>query len=194
MEPIFVTGNDHKYQEATTLFNGIGMSLGREDLGYPEIQADTLEEIAEEGISWCMEKLKKPCFIEDAGIFIDALKGFPGPYSKYVFQTIGNEGILRLLEGETVRRATFRSVIAYHDGEDKHLFVGETVGSIANEALGRRGFGYDPLFIPGDYDKTFAQMGTEYKNKLSHRGKSLNKLVNYFKEHKQVDNNGENAF
>ncbi|HOP09597.1 MAG TPA: XTP/dITP diphosphatase [Candidatus Methanofastidiosa archaeon] len=184
MKMVFVTGNGHKFKEASLLFRDIGIEIAQKDLGYPEIQADTLEEVAESGIVWCMERLKKPCFIEDAGIFIDALMGFPGPYSRYVSETIGNRGILKLMEGEMDRGAVFRSVIAYNDGNDVHLFVGETRGSICHEARGQGGFGYDPVFIPANFDRTFAQMGTEEKNKHSHRGKSLNKLVNYFKERK----------
>jgi len=184
MEAIFVTGNEHKFHEARELLSSTGASLKQKDLGYPEIQADSLEEIADFGIDWCKEKLKKPCFIEDAGIFIDALNGFPGPYSKYVFQRIGNIGILKLLENEVDRRAVFRSVIAYQDGVRTHLFTGETKGSIAKREAGEGGFGYDPIFIPEEYGVTFAQMDTAEKNKVSHRGKSLNKLVNHFKEHK----------
>jgi XTP/dITP diphosphohydrolase len=74
-------------------------------------------------------------------------------------------------------------VIAYHDGMAAHLFVGETWGEISPEPRGDRGFGYDPIFIPDGHARTFAEMGTERKNALSHRGKSLNKLINYFKEH-----------
>jgi len=184
MEAIFVTGNEHKFHEASCLFKGIDMKIYKADLGYPEIQADLLEDVARYGIGWCKERLKKPCFIEDAGIFIEALKGFPGPYSKFVFQTIGNKGILRLMEGETNRKAIFRSVVAFHDGKGVNLFTGETRGSIGMEEKGEGGFGYDPIFIPEGFVSTFAQMDTEEKNKLSHRGKSLNKLVNYFKEHK----------
>ncbi|MBN1785429.1 MAG: XTP/dITP diphosphatase [Candidatus Methanofastidiosa archaeon] len=181
---VFVTGNGHKFQEASCLFSQMGIDLEQADLGYPEVQADSLEEVAEFGIAWCKEKLKKPCFIEDAGIFIDVLNGFPGPYSKYVFQRIGNQGILKLLDDKMNRQATFRSVIALQDGLSTHLFIGETKGRIAHEAMGTGGFGYDPIFIPEKNDRTFAQMGMEEKNQLSHRGKSLYKLVNHFKERK----------
>jgi XTP/dITP diphosphohydrolase len=183
MNVVFITGNAHKAHEASTLMAPLGISVEQRDLGYPELQADTLEDVARFGIDWCMEKLKKPCFLEDAGLFIEALNGFPGPYSKYVFETIGNEGVMNLLSGSEKRRAVFRSVIAYHDGMAAHLFVGETWGEISPEPRGDRGFGYDPIFIPDGHARTFAEMGTERKNALSHRGKSLNKLINYFKEH-----------
>jgi len=180
---VFITGNANKAREASSLMAPLGITVEQRDLGYPELQADTLEEVARHGIAWCMEKLKKPCFLEDAGLFIEALNGFPGPYSKYVFETIGNEGVVRLLEGAADRRAVFRSVIAYHDGVQAHIFTGEVPGEISCAPRGDEGFGYDPVFIPDGHARTFAEMGTEKKNQLSHRGKSLNKLINYFKEH-----------
>ncbi len=183
MELMFVTGNEHKLHEAKTVMKKVKWAVTQADLGYPEIQADTLEEIAHFGINWCIEKLKKPCFIEDAGLFIDALHGFPGPYSKYVFNTIGNEGILRLLDGICNRDAVFKSVVAYNNGSKTHIFAGEAKGQIGSEIKGDGGFCYDPLFIPEESALSFAEMETKEKNALSHRGKSLNKLMNYFREY-----------
>jgi XTP/dITP diphosphohydrolase len=181
-EIVFVTGNAHKVSEAAELLGRSGITVVQKDLGYPEIQADTLEEVALEGIRWCMEKLKKPCFIEDAGLFIEAYRGFPGPYSKYVHETIGNEGVLALMSGVPSRNAAFRSVIAYHDGQQPHLFIGETLGHISTSLAGSHGFGYDPLFVPTGYDLTFAQMETHEKNELSHRGRSLRAFVSYLQK------------
>ncbi len=181
-ELIFVTGNAHKASEASVLLARSGIGIVQKDLGYPEIQADTLENVAREGITWCMEKLKKPCFIEDAGLRIEALGGFPGPYSRYVHETIGNRGILALMSGISARNAVFRSVIAYHDGQQYHLFIGETLGHISTSIEGSQGFGYDPLFVPTGYDLTFAQMDTVKKNELSHRGKSLRVFVSFLQQ------------
>lgn len=181
-EVIFVTGNSHKVSEAEKQLALCGLTVVQKDLGYPEIQADTLEDVAVEGIRWCMEKLKKPCFIEDAGLLIGALGGFPGPYSKYVHETIGNKGILSLMAGVSERNAVFRSVIAYHDGRQSHLFIGETLGHISTSLAGSHGFGYDPLFVPTGYDLTFAQMETHMKNELSHRGKSLRAFADFLQQ------------
>ena len=181
-ELIFITGNAHKVGEASELLARSGIDVVQKDLGYPEIQADTMEDVAREGITWCMEKLKKPCFIEDAGLLIEALGGFPGPYSRYVHETIGNKGILALMSGVLARDAVFRSVIAYHDGQQPHLFIGETLGHISTSIAGSQGFGYDPLFVPTGYDLTFAQMETHEKNELSHRGKSLRAFVSFLQQ------------
>ena len=180
----FITGNKGKVLEAKTKFSDLDIKIIQKDIGYPEIQVDTLQEVARFGVDYLQKKVKYHFIIEDAGLFIDALDGFPGVYSAYVFCRIGCDGILKLLE--TVehgkRKATFRSVYAYSEpGKKPLLFLGECKGTISKRVIGGHGFGYDPIFIPEDHAKTFAQMGTEEKNEFSHRGKSLEKLINYFK-------------
>jgi len=86
------------------------------------------------------------------------------------------------LDGQNDRRAVFRSVVAYNDGSQVHTFLGESMGTISLEKRGSGGFGYDPIFVPTGHAKTFAEMVTEEKNALSHRGKSLNRTVNHFKK------------
>ena len=167
----FVTGNRGKFEEA----RGILGDLLQKNLGYVEIQAETLEEVAAYGIREVAGKLAGPVMIEDAGLFIEGLKGFPGVYSAYVFDTIGNGGILRLMEGMTDRRAAFRSVVAYAEaGGEPVLFRGEVWGEIATDPRGSGGFGYDPIFMVGD--KTIAEMELSEKNGISHRGASIRAL------------------
>ena len=167
----FVTGNRGKFEEA----RGILGDVEQRNLGYTEIQADTLEEVALFGIREAREKLNGPVMIEDAGLFIDALRGFPGVYSAYVFETLGNEGILRLLEGASDRRAVFCSVVAYAEpGAEPILFRGELAGEIASGPRGSGGFGYDPIFEVGG--KTIAEMDLAEKNGISHRGGSIRAL------------------
>ncbi|MGC9515911.1 XTP/dITP diphosphatase [Methanocrinis sp.] len=145
------------------------------NVGYTEIQADTLEEVAAFGIEEAREKLYGPAMIEDAGLFIESLKGFPGVYSAYVFDTIGNEGILRLMEGVADRKAVFRSVLGYAEpGMEPIIFKGELEGEIAAEPRGSGGFGYDPIFEIGG--KTIAEMDLAEKNRISHRGASIRAL------------------
>jgi len=180
----FITGNKGKVLEAKTKFSKLGIKIIQKDLGYPEIQADSLEDVAIYGAEHLQKNFKNPFILEDAGLFIDALDGFPGVYSAYVFYRIGCSGILKLLEGidEKKRNATFKSVYAYcKPGIKPVLFAGESKGKISKKAMGDSGFGYDPIFIPDGETKTFGQMETEEKNKHSHRGKSLEKLHNYFK-------------
>ncbi len=170
----FVTGNRGKFEEA----QGVLGDVEQRNVGYAEIQADTLEEVALFGMKEVREKLDGPVMIEDAGLFIESLKGFPGVYSAYVFDTIGNEGILRLLDGVEDRRAVFRSVLGYAEpGMEPILFKGELWGEIAQKPRGSGGFGYDPIFEVGE--KTIAEMDLEEKNTISHRGASIRDLKSW---------------
>jgi XTP/dITP diphosphohydrolase len=174
----FITSNKGKVVEATQKLAPLGFRVVQKDLGYPEVQADSLEEVAQYGVEQVRERFERPFMLEDAGVFIQALEGFPGVYSKFVFFTIGLPGILRLLEGVQNRSAAFRSVYAYHEPGKKTLIcTGECPGTIIHECRGTNGFGYDPLFVPKDATKTFAEMSVEEKNQYSHRAKALELLV-----------------
>ena len=180
----FITGNKGKVQEATEKFTPLGISIEQKNLGYTEIQAETLEEVARFGVTQIQQKkISHPFILEDAGIFIDSLQGFPGVYSSYVFFSIGLDGILNLLKNTTNRTAVFRSVFAYAEPTGKPtLFIGECKGNISMKKHGSKGFGYDPIFIPKGSEKTFAEMDTFEKNRVSHRGKSLDELYNFLQE------------
>jgi len=167
----FVTSNKGKFSEAQAIFQDLEMR----NIGYTEIQADTLEEVADFGIREVARKLDGPVMIEDAGLFISALKGFPGVYSAYVQKTLGNQGILRLMQGMVDRSAHFRSVVAYAEpGLPPRMFSGEVHGQIGFEERGNLGFGYDPIFYRGD--KSLSEMETGEKNLISHRGASMKAL------------------
>jgi len=173
----FITSNSHKYEEIKKI---IGYEIEMVSMPYPEIQTDSLEEVAKYGVEYLKDKIERNFFIEDSGLFIEALNGFPGVFSSYVFKTIGNEGIIKLMKGVKNRKAEFVSVIAYYDGET-HIFKGICKGKIAEEIRGNRGFGYDPIFIAEGSNKTFGEMETKEKNKYSHRGKSARMLKNFLK-------------
>lgn len=175
----FITSNRHKFEEIHRMTQ---IEIEQNPLNYPEIQADTLEEVAEFGIEFCYSEVKVPCFLEDSGLFIDALSGFPGVYSHYVFKTVGCTGILNLLHGHENRKAYFKSVIAYRDESGITLFTGEVQGSIAFTQKGEEGFGFDPLFVPEGEGRTFAQMNTEEKNLYSHRGKAFKTFIKYLEQ------------
>jgi XTP/dITP diphosphohydrolase len=167
----FVTSNSGKFAEARAILG----DLIQRDLGYTEIQADTLEEVASYGIREVMEKQQAPVIIEDAGLFIKGLKGFPGVYSAYVQETLGNAGILRLMAGVSDRQAFFRSVVCYGEpGMSPRMFQGEVHGQIGFEPRGSQGFGYDPIFYVDG--KSLAEMELEEKNRISHRSASLHAL------------------
>ncbi|MBN1860788.1 MAG: XTP/dITP diphosphatase [Candidatus Thermoplasmatota archaeon] len=174
----FITSNKGKLQEALEKLQPYGYSVIQKDLGYPEIQADSLEEVVAAGISYLQSRCHDAFILEDAGVFIDALEGFPGVYSKYVFFTIGLSGILRLLEGIDNRKAVFRSVYGYCEpGKKPMVFIGECPGQITTKKQGDHGFGYDPIFIPDGAHNSFAEMTVQQKNEFSHRAKALNKLI-----------------
>lgn len=167
----FVTSNKGKYAEARAIFG----DLIQKDIGYIEIQADTLEEVAAYGMKEVAARLDGPVMLEDAGLFVEALQGFPGVYSAYVQKTIGNAGILRLMEGMERRSAYFKSVVAYAEpGEEPVMFTGEVHGQIGFEERGRKGFGYDPIFYVGR--TSLGEMEIEEKNRISHRAASMKAL------------------
>jgi len=174
----FITSNKGKFLEAKEKLRPLGFSVVQKDLGYPEIQAESLEDVALQGIAHVRMGFNEPFMLEDAGLFIEALHGFPGVYSKYVFFTIGLPGILRLLNGVKDRKAVFRSIYAYSEpGYKPIISVGECNGTISTEQRGKNGFGYDPIFLPLDLRRTFGEMTTVEKNRYSHRSKALDKLI-----------------
>ncbi len=176
-----VTSNIHKAMEFRAIFKAEGMALKYERMGTLEIQSDNLEEIAVFSSLQAYTILRKPVFVEDAGLFVEGLGGFPGPYSSYVYRTIGVEGLLRLVEGRD-RRAVFISVISYFDGSgEPHIFRGSVKGSIAKAPGGRGGFGFDPIFIPEGYDETFSEMGLRRKIEISHRSRAAYGLIRWLK-------------
>jgi len=151
-----------------------GYELERVRLSYPEIQADTLEETIVPGLEWLAERYAGPLMIDDSGLFVDALKGFPGVYSSYVYRTLGCEGILRLMEGVDDRSARFECCIGFlRPGEKPFIAKGVAKGTISNDMRGTGGFGYDPVFVPEGYTRTYAEMDVEEKNRISHRGRAV---------------------
>lgn len=170
----FVTSNKGKLVEAQGIFGDVV----QKNIGYTEIQADTLEEVAAFGIKEVIERLQGPVMIEDAGLFINALRGFPGVYSAYVQKTIGNGGILKLMQGVEDRSAYFCSVVAYVEpGIEPVMFRGEVHGVIGFEQRGTKGFGYDPIFYVNG--NSLAEMELEEKNMISHRAVSMNSLKDW---------------
>ena len=145
---------------------------------YPEIQANTLEETVEPGLRWLMERYSRPMMIDDSGLFVDALKGFPGVYSSYVFKTLGCDGILKLMEGVKDRSARFECCIGFMSpGKKPTMVKGIAKGSISTEKSGTGGFGYDPVFVPEGYSRTYALFEVPEKNRISHRGRAIELFI-----------------
>jgi XTP/dITP diphosphohydrolase len=170
----FVTSNRGKFVEVRALLAPYGIRLRWSRRTLPEPQADHLEEVARAKLSAAPGSGR--VLVEDTGLFIDALGGFPGVYSSYVIRTVGLLGVLALLKGKP-RTATFRTVAGLRAGRSVLLGVGETKGTISLRARGTGGFGYDPIFVPAGRRRTFAEMTIEEKNALSHRGRAFRALA-----------------
>ena len=173
---LFVSSNEEKYNEAKKILAEFGIKLEFFQTELVEIQDDSLAKIAVQKALNAYDKCKKPVVIEDDGLFIESLSGFPGPYSSYIFNTIGNNGILKLI-GDN-RDAQFVAVIAFCDSSNEPtLFVSTVTGTISKN-IQDGGWGYDPIFIPKTQNKTYAELAN--KNKLSHRYESLKKFAAWF--------------
>jgi XTP/dITP diphosphohydrolase len=129
-----------------------------------------------------VKNCRLPVFVEDAGLFVDSLQGFPGPYSRYVYDTVGVDGILKLMKKIENRSAHFQSVIAFSSPEEQPVcFVGKVEGKISLQKQGTEGFGYDPIFEPLEGDgRTFAEMTTAEKNRFSHRAEALRMFAEWY--------------
>lgn len=186
MKISFVTTNRGKFSEIGKMIVDHGHEAENIAVAYPEMQADSLEMVMIQGLEWLMDHYERPILADDSGLFIDALGGFPGVYSAYVHKTLGNDGILKLMEGKTGRAARFECALGYAEpGSGPMLFKGVSEGTISTSKKGTGGFGYDPIFIPAGHDKTFGELPMEEKNKVSHRGRALAKFFKYLEEEHQ---------
>ncbi|MFQ6124934.1 MAG: XTP/dITP diphosphatase [Candidatus Heimdallarchaeota archaeon] len=176
----FVTSNEHKFREAQTFLQTLKIDIKHICTHYTEIQHQNLTKIAKYGAIEVSKKYKGKIFVEDAGLFVTHLNGFPGPYSNYAYLTIRPVGLLKLLDGVKDRSAYFQSVIALaREGVLEAVFDGKIMGSISETLRGHLGFAFDVCFIPEGFNKTFAEISLHEKNKISHRRRSLEKLAHY---------------
>lgn len=177
----FASSNINKYNEINSLIsarkNPIRIDFKKMEL--KEIQSDSLLEVAENKVLQAFKINQKEIFVEDDGLFIEALNDFPGVYSSYINKTIGNIGILDLLVNKVNRNASFKSIIAFHNGHKIRTFSGVIKGKIPLQ-LTKGGWGFDPIFIPENLDLTFGQMDLETKNKISHRKVALDKFLKWY--------------
>ena len=179
METItFASTNQNKFFEVQLILSTQNVSVEFAKISLVEIQSDSLEEIAREKAKTAFAEVGRQVIVEDDGLFIDSLGGFPGPYSSFVFRTIGNDGILKLLAGSTNRSAYFLSVIAFYDGRILSISEGRVNGRITDR-ITQGGWGYDPIFVPDGTDLTFAEL-KKSKNEYSHRKRALEKFVQWY--------------
>lgn len=175
----FVTTNEGKFKEVFEKLLERGIRIERVDRGYPEIQADSLEKIVRFGATVLDEEMPGDYLIDDSGLFIDALGGFPGPYSSYVHKKVGCAGVLRLMAGVADRAATFETALLLRRKGEHQTFRGEVRGTIEDRERGKGGFGFDPIFTPKGETKTFAEMSLKEKNQHSHRARAAEALAEY---------------
>jgi len=172
---LFVSSNIHKFREVKKILNSFQINIQFFKLTLEEIQSNSIKEIAIKKAQDAFSKCKKPLIIEDDGLHIDSLYGFPGPYSSYVQKTIGNQGIINLMKAD--RSAKFVSNITYCDKYCFKSFEGKLFGTISKSEKGN-GWGFDPIFIPKNQKQTFGELTD--KNNISHRYKALKKFSNWY--------------
>jgi XTP/dITP diphosphohydrolase len=187
MKIIFATNNSYKLEEIRSAVRGDFTITGLAENGIkdeiPETR-DTLEGNAIEKAEYIYTKYGLNCFADDTGLEVEALGGKPGVYSaRYAGpQCSSRDNVKKLLEemeGTDNRNARFRTVIAFIEEGEIRIFEGTIYGSITRETHGSKGFGYDPVFLPENSDRTFAEMSLEMKNQISHRSRAVEKFVTY---------------
>lgn len=156
-----------------------GVEVHQLKVAYPEVQTDTLREVVVRGLEWLSPLYGDRLLVDDSGLFVASLRGFPGVYSSYVYRTLGCQGVLRLLEGSGSREATFEACFGLVSEDTTLIFEGQCPGTISREERGSGGFGFDPIFIPTGHSSTFAEMTLEEKNSVSHRGRAVERLVRH---------------
>jgi len=186
-ELVFATNNQHKLEEVSAKLGDRIKLLTLNDIGCHEDISETGTAFIENAAiksRYVYEKYGLNCFGDDSGLEVEALNGEPGVYSAHYAGEHGNhsannEKLLKELEGIANRRAQFVTIISLMWEGNEYFFEGTVKGTIRHERAGAQGFGYDPIFQPDGFDITFAEMSLEEKNRLSHRAKAVEKLVEF---------------
>lgn len=178
-----ITSNPGKLNELRSELSRLGIEIVHSKVGYEEIQTDSLEEVVRHGVEELRDRGLDNFIIDDSGLFIDSLGGFPGVYSAYVLKTLGCGGILRLMEGERERSAHFKCCMgSYIDGLGEIHSSGFAPGTITLNERGMMGFGFDPIFRPEGETRTYAEIPLEQKNLISHRGRAIRSFSKMLEE------------
>lgn len=160
----YVTGNWAKILSARQILEPLGFEIEQVKLNVPELQDDSIEEVAKYSAKWASEELKTTVLKNDSGLCIDALNGFPGPYTHYADDTIKEDGILKLMDGVENRKAHFEEVLAYCEyGKEPIVFKSITNGTIAKTKSGEYGWSWDFIFIPEGETKTLGNFNDDIR-------------------------------
>ncbi len=166
MNVTYVTGNWAKILSARQVLEPLGFEVNQVKMDVPELQNDSIEEVAKYSAKWASEQLKCSVIKNDSGLCVDALNNFPGPYTHYVDDTLGEDGILKLLDGVENRKAHFIEVLAYCEyGKEPVTFISITKGVIAKEKSGQYGWSWDFIFIPDGETKTLGNFNDDIRFK-----------------------------
>ena len=184
-EVLFATSNRGKLEEARKILSSFGLTVEQYDGKGVEIQADTTREVAAQASMGAAMAARRPVLVEDAGLYVESLRGFPGPYSSHAFKTIGLAGIVALVRTASVgrggRAARFVSSVSYCEPRSEPLlFEGIVRGAITRGPRGKNGFGFDPIFVPEGGAKTFGEMTLEEKCEVSHRAVAMRKFAGWY--------------
>ena len=188
MKIVFATNNKHKLEEIKDILGKDFEIVSLAEIGCHEDIPETgltLEENARQKSTYIVEYYNHDCFADDTGLEVDALKGEPGVHSARYAEGTDHDSeanmrkLLSKMSNVKDRTARFRTVISLIINGVEHQFEGRVEGRIATEKHGKEGFGYDPIFIPEGYDKSFAELGEEVKNQISHRARAVKKLAEY---------------
>jgi XTP/dITP diphosphohydrolase len=174
MDLLFVSTNGGKFREVKAILDEYGVRTSWSRRSLPELQADRLETVVKAKLE-AAARFGPRVIVEDSGLFVPALRGFPGVYSSYALATIGLDGLLRLVNGRK-REASFRTVAGLAIRNRTWTRSGKCHGRLADRPLGRNGFGYDPIFIPDGETQTFGQLEAAEKNLRSHRAKAIHSI------------------
>ncbi len=169
----FATTNANKLREVSDI---LGFPIEQISLELLEPQSLDVAEVVSIKAKDAYERAGKPVLVEDTGLEFLAWKGMPGALIKWFMDTVGNEGVLRMMTGETDRRAVAKTAVGFYDGSAVHVFLGELQGTVAAEIKGKSSFGWDPLFIPDGHTRSFAEMTGEEKNAISMRRLALENM------------------
>jgi XTP/dITP diphosphohydrolase len=176
MKAVFVTSNKFKVNEAKRI---TGNLLRYRKMELDEIQEINIRKVLAHKALQAYDRIGERVVIEDTGIYINAFGGFPGALTKWMLASMGCEGICTALDGFEDRKAYAESCVALYDGKRLRVFCGTNDGRISDMPRGRKGFGFDSIFIPDKCGKTFSEMGAAEKNRISHRGIAFRKLMKY---------------
>ncbi|MFZ5424918.1 MAG: non-canonical purine NTP pyrophosphatase [Patescibacteria group bacterium] len=179
-EIIFTTTNKHKIKSAESVLNKYGINVIGQEVEVPEIQSNSPEEVIKDKVKKCYEIIQKPLIAMDSGLFIESLGGFPGVYTKYVLETIGEEGLMTLANTIPNCTAYVQRMIGYTDGKVLEVFSSKGHGEIISEKRGDDGYNYDYIFYVPEKKKTLAEMSHEERVKVW--GDAWKKLGEFLKE------------